>query len=130
MSASTFRALLLLLYGTGMRIGEALRLRGGDVDLGNGIITVRGTKFYKSRLVPLGADVHAHLRVYLALPGLEEWIATINRSSNPGYTRRFHAMWLKSASGSCAISRAFAGIAPARINRVFTICGIPSRSTD
>lgn len=69
MSASTFRVLLLLLYGTGMRIGEALRLHIGDVDLSGGVITIRGTKFYKSRLVPLGPDVHAQLRSYVALPG-------------------------------------------------------------
>lgn len=78
------RALLLLLYGTGMRIGEALRLHCGDVDLGNGILTVRGTKFYKSRLVPLGADVHAHLRVYLALPG------RVDRDDEPLFQSRLH----------------------------------------
>ena len=54
-SAITLRTLLLFLYGTGMRVGEALRLRLVDVDLDNGVITIRGTKFYKSRLVPLGA---------------------------------------------------------------------------
>ena len=84
MSASTFRALLLMLYGTGMRIGEALRLRGGDVDLSNGIVTIRGTKFYKSRLVPLGADVHAHLRAYLALPG------RVDRDDEPLFQSRLH----------------------------------------
>jgi len=57
MSAGTFRSLLLLLYGTGMRVGEALRLRLMDVNLELSMVTVRGTKFYKSRLVPLGRDV-------------------------------------------------------------------------
>jgi site-specific recombinase XerD len=52
-----------------MRIGEALNLRLMDVDLGNGVITVRGTKFYKSRLVPLGGDAHQLLRIYLATSG-------------------------------------------------------------
>ena len=56
-SATTLRTLLLFLYGTGMRVGEALRLRLADVDLDYGVITIRGTKFYKSRLVPLGSDV-------------------------------------------------------------------------
>jgi integrase/recombinase XerD len=82
MSASTFRTLLVLLYGTGMRIGELLRLRGGDVDLGSGVITVRGTKFYKSRLVPLGAPVHIHLRAYLALPG------RVDRNDQPLFQTR------------------------------------------
>jgi integrase len=47
-SVNTLRTLLLFLYGTGMRVGEALRLRLADVDLESGVITIRGTKFYKS----------------------------------------------------------------------------------
>jgi len=70
-SAVTLRALLLFLYGTGMRVGEALRLRLADMDLDNSVITIRGTKFYKSRLVPLGTDVVRLLRKYLATP--ERW---------------------------------------------------------
>jgi integrase/recombinase XerD len=68
-SAITLHTLLLFLYGTGMRVGEALRLRLADVDLDNSVITVRGTKFYKSRLVPLGRDVVRLLRNYLDTPG-------------------------------------------------------------
>ena len=48
MSGATFRTLLLFLCGTGMRLGEALRLRLMDVDLRLGLVTIRGTKFYKS----------------------------------------------------------------------------------
>jgi integrase len=68
-SAMTLRTLLLFLYGTGMRVGEALRLRLADVNLDNSMVTVRGTKFYKSRLVPLGKDVVQLLRKYLTTPG-------------------------------------------------------------
>jgi len=68
-SVITLRTLMVFLYGTGMRVGEALRLRMVDVDLDSGVITVRRTKFYKSRLVPLGADVVQVLRKYLATPG-------------------------------------------------------------
>ncbi len=82
-SASMFRTLLLLLYGSGMRIGEALRLRLVDVDIRGGIITVRGTKFYKSRLVPLGSDLHAQLQNYLAMPG------RLDRSDQPVFQCRF-----------------------------------------
>jgi site-specific recombinase XerD len=69
LSATTFRTLLLFLYGTGMRVGEALRLHMEDVDLIRDVVTIRETKFYKSRLVPLGRDVHQMLRIYLATPG-------------------------------------------------------------
>jgi integrase/recombinase XerD len=69
LSSETFRVLLLFLYGTGLRVGEALRLRMMDVDLSSGVITIRGTKFHKSRLVPLGSDVHQVLLQYVASPG-------------------------------------------------------------
>lgn len=54
----TFRAILLLLYGAGLRISEALSLRVGDVDLPTALITIRNTKFYKSRIVPLGPQLN------------------------------------------------------------------------
>lgn len=53
-SAPTFRVLLLLLYGTGVRISEAVTLTRGDVDLRAGMLLIRETKFYKSRHLPLG----------------------------------------------------------------------------
>jgi integrase/recombinase XerD len=83
-SATTLRTLLLFLYGTGMRVGEALRLRLADVDLDYGVITIRGTKFYKSRLVPLGSDVVGVLRKYLATP--ERW----NHHYQPFFQSRQH----------------------------------------
>ena len=69
MSEATFRTLLLFLYATGMRLGEALRLRLMDVDLPLGLVTIRDTKFYKSRLVPLGPDLAKLIRQYLHQPG-------------------------------------------------------------
>ena len=60
-----YRTLLLLLYGTGMRIGEALRLTLQDVDLAERIITVRCTKFFKTRLVPIGPKLAEELAVHI-----------------------------------------------------------------
>jgi len=62
----TVRALLLLLYGAGLRISEALRLTLSDVDLEQCLLTIRETKFYKTRLVPLGVDLSQALTIYLA----------------------------------------------------------------
>jgi integrase/recombinase XerD len=84
LSAATLRIVLLLLYGTGMRIGEAIRLRLADVDLDNAVITIRGTKFYKSRLVPLGRDIVRLLREYLTTPG--RW----NQHYRPLFQTRQH----------------------------------------
>lgn len=61
---ATMRALLLLLYATGLRISEALTLDTRDVDLRQALLTVRESKFYKSRLVPIGADLVGVLRHY------------------------------------------------------------------
>ena len=49
----TYRTLLLVLYGAGLRISEALALTVADVDLTDGILHIRESKFYKTRLVPL-----------------------------------------------------------------------------
>ena len=62
MLALTMRTMLLLLYSTGMRIGEALSLTLHDVDLGEHLITVRNTKFFKTRLVLIGPRLGIALR--------------------------------------------------------------------
>lgn len=49
----TYHCLIGLLTVTGMRISEALNLTVDDVDLENAVLTIRHTKFGKSRLVPL-----------------------------------------------------------------------------
>jgi len=51
---ATMHTLLLLLYGTGMRISEALSLTLQDADLAEGILTIRNAKFFKERLIPIG----------------------------------------------------------------------------
>ena len=61
-----FRTLLLLLYGAGLRIGEALALTLRDVDLHKACLRIREAKFFKSRLVPLGKDLTGLLTEYVA----------------------------------------------------------------
>jgi integrase len=53
---------LLLLYLTGMRVGEALALKQEDVDLANGVIRIRQGKFRKSRLVPVAQDLNERMK--------------------------------------------------------------------
>lgn len=60
----TYYCLFGLLAVSGMRIGEALALKRQDVDLEQGILTIRGAKFGKSRLVPLHLTTRAILRRY------------------------------------------------------------------
>jgi integrase/recombinase XerD len=49
----TYHCLFGLLAVTGLRLGEALSLQTGDMDWSEGMLTIRGAKFGKSRLVPL-----------------------------------------------------------------------------
>lgn len=67
LDVETFRTFLLFLYGAGLRSGEARRLTVADVDLDSAVLAVNDTKFYKSRLVPVGANLAGVLRRYAAI---------------------------------------------------------------
>jgi integrase len=60
----TYHHLLGLLSVTGLRISELISLRREDVDLDENILTVRDSKFGKSRLVPLHTTTGDALRCY------------------------------------------------------------------
>jgi integrase/recombinase XerD len=60
----TLRAVLLLLYGAGLRISEAVSLNLGDVDVTTAVLKVRDSKFYKTRLVPLGPQLNDVMALY------------------------------------------------------------------
>jgi integrase/recombinase XerD len=62
---ATARTLIGLLAVTGMRVGEAIRLDHGDVDLGRGLLVVRNTKFGKSRELALHPTTVTALGEYL-----------------------------------------------------------------
>jgi integrase/recombinase XerD len=65
--AATHEALFGLLAASGMRVGEAISLHRGDVDLGGGVITIREAKFDRSPLVPLHVSATESLRRYVAV---------------------------------------------------------------
>jgi integrase/recombinase XerD len=60
----TLRAILLLLYGAGLRVSEALALTLDDVDVAGALLMVRDTKFHKTRMVPLGAELNQEMARY------------------------------------------------------------------
>lgn len=68
----TYRTIFGLLYGLGLRVGEVSRLCTTDIDLDTKVLTVRNTKFGKSRLVPFGpkmADLLArHMKTIKPVP--------------------------------------------------------------
>lgn len=55
-----------LLSATGMRVSEALGLSVSDVDLSEGVVFIKATKFKKKRYVPLHPTVTAMLREYVS----------------------------------------------------------------
>ena len=83
------RTLLLLLYGAGLRVGEARHLRVADVDIAAALLTVHESKFYKSRLLPVGPQLadalhnYANDRVLRPLPQRENSTFLANRDGTP-----------------------------------------------
>ncbi|MBM3342365.1 MAG: integrase [Betaproteobacteria bacterium] len=64
MWGAMLRALTLVLYCTGMRLGEAARLRLCDVDLRRAVLTVQPSKG-RSRILAIRDDLVTELRKYL-----------------------------------------------------------------
>ena len=80
------RAMLTLAYGCGLRAGEVVRLKAGDVDRAQKIIRVVQAKGRKDRHVMLPADAHALLRQWWpersskhdrGVPAEERWTCTL-----------------------------------------------------
>jgi len=60
----TYSTLIGLLVATGLRPGEAISLDLADVDLVNGILSIRESKLGKSRFVPVDESTRAALERY------------------------------------------------------------------
>lgn len=67
LTAATCQTVIGLLSVTGMRVGEALRLDRGDLDNDRSLLTVRHSKFDRSREMPLHASTVNALRTYAHL---------------------------------------------------------------
>jgi integrase len=100
--APMLRALVLVLYCTGLRLGEAVRLRVADVDLDRGSLLIRQSKG-RSRIVPIRADLVAELRRYTAE---RQRLICIHRQANPEmFFLRLDGSALTVQSASNAIRR-------------------------
>ena len=75
-----FHALLALLYTSGLRLGEALKLRLCDVDWEEPRITIRETKFFKCRVIPLSRSMRDELGRYVEL---SQQAGGLNRPDSP-----------------------------------------------
>ena len=59
------RLAIVLLFTTGMRRGELLKLTLGDYDRQEATLHIRETKFYKSRLLPINGEIADEIERYL-----------------------------------------------------------------
>ena len=91
------RLAIVLLYTTGLRIGELLRLVVDDFDPHEGTLLVRASKFHKSRLLPLQRSVRCELQQYLRVRRQHELPTS---SSTPliscwyhGHAERAYSQW-------------------------------------
>ncbi len=89
----TIRTLLLLLYGTGLRISEALGLLLSDYDTDAHVLTIRETKFFKSRFVPVGPDLSMVLQRYID----RQWSGRVRTDQTPLLTDRRGGLLTRSA---------------------------------
>jgi len=58
-SAIVYPVLFRVLYGCGLRITEALDLKVVDVDLVNGVLTIKKSKYNKDRLIPMSVSLNS-----------------------------------------------------------------------
>jgi integrase len=94
--SKTMHAIILLLATAGLRISEALHLTQQDVDLEHGVLSVRQSKFRKSRLVPVSTGTAEVLRRYcdlrnsVAPTGSDEafFVSGRGKAYSTGYVRR------------------------------------------
>ena len=68
MNTVTFHIMLLLLFNSGLRLGEALSLTCEDVNFPERLLDIRDAKYYKNRLVPLNPKVAEKLYDYSNSP--------------------------------------------------------------
>ncbi|MGC1951388.1 MAG: tyrosine-type recombinase/integrase [Gammaproteobacteria bacterium] len=93
---AALRLAVVLFYTAGLRLGELIRLKLGDIDVADGTAIIRDTKFCKSRLVPLSVDAQRELRSYLKQRLAPPWDASpeaplIGHQQHSPFFRRYHA---------------------------------------
>lgn len=82
-----FPMMLRLMYGCGLRLGETLSLKMGDVNLTHGVLTMRHTKGDKQRQVPMHPSLTEILERYSLAMGLignpDAWLFSIRGKEEP-----------------------------------------------
>jgi integrase len=120
--SQTFHLAIVLLFTTGLRRREVVRLTVGDYDRRERTLWVRDSKFHKSRVVPLSADGASAVDAYLALRQARR-LPTSPDSA---------LLWLRERAGVTWSGDAFGHAMHALIRRadIHTAAGRPPRVHD
>lgn len=104
-----------ILYGCGLRSHELVSLKLGDVDLDKRVLSIRDTKFGKSRYVPFSGSLEARLRDYIRrrfpAPGTDLWLFA-SRDDNIPYTTQAVHKWLLNLLHAAGIRHGGRGSGP------------------
>ena len=109
-SEKSFPLILRMLYGCGLRISEALSLRVRDIDLQEGSLIIKDTKFFKDRLIPMHRNLTKHCLEYiegsLIIASQDEYFfpsGKPNRIRNSTFNQYFRSLLrLAGIRGSCS----------------------------
>ncbi|MEE9590327.1 MAG: site-specific integrase [Hyphomicrobiaceae bacterium] len=103
------RVLLSLAYGCGLRAGEVVRLRAGDIDSAQSIIRIVQAKGRKDRHVMLSKDLLGLLRQWwkvrptrhdAGMPSEHRWLFPSYRAGKPMTTRQFNRLFHEAAAAA------------------------------
>lgn len=98
------------MYGTGIRVSEALSLKNGDIDFGTGTITMRRTKNGEQRLAPLSVtllqviDEYLEIRNGMPIPNVNDPDGHLFVSPNGTFCRAGSVYcWFRKVLAKCGI---------------------------
>ena len=91
--AAEFPMLFRILYGCGLRLGEATALTWGDIDLDTGVITVKFAKNQKQRIVPMSDELARIVRLYRTSPYFKQNDCGLLFRKDDGKARAGGAYW-------------------------------------
>jgi len=120
------RAILELMYSSGLRVSEAVNLQIREVDLDLGILTCTG-KGSKTRRVPVGASAVEWLMSYLALRRKNEKIEIQNLFVSPAgkpLTRQLIHSFIKAYAKQCGLE----GVSPHTLRHSFATHLVQNRA--
>ncbi len=111
--AAIFPIIVRLLYSTGTRVGELIRLRWQDIDVKNGVVKIREGKFHKDRLLPLSPQMLKVMRGYadLCSPSSPDDIVFQNPCGKE-YNKRSIYTWFRNALFDAGIPHGGRGNGP------------------